>query len=87
MLRLMPPGYQRFVQALRVGFIAPLQSFVSLGLTPRSTTATVPGVATGSALWVVHLPEVGYVYLARLSDLSVIVVALSATPLAPGDAG
>lgn len=79
--------YQRFVQALRIGFIAPLQSFLSLGLTPRSTTATVPGVATGSALWVVHLPEVGYVYLARLSDLSVIVVALSATPLAPGDAG
>ncbi|MDS4060089.1 MAG: hypothetical protein RKP73_16180 [Candidatus Contendobacter sp.] len=82
---LMP--YQQLVQAMRIGFIAPLQSFLSLGLTPRATTATVPGVATGSALWVVHLPEVGYVYLARLSDLSVIVVALSATPLAPGDAG
>ena len=79
--------YQRLIQALRIGFIAPLQSFHSLGLTPRATTATVPGVAAGSALWVVHLPEVGYVYLARLGDLSVMVVARSATPLAPGDAG
>lgn len=79
--------YQRFVQALRVGFIAPLQSFRSLGLTPRATTATVPGVATGSALWVVHLPEVGYVYLAQLGDRGMMVVARSATPLAPGDAG
>ena len=79
--------YQRFVQALRVGFIAPLPSFLSLGLTPRTTTATVPGVATGSALWVVHLPEVGYVYLAQLGDRGMMVVARSATPLAPGDAG
>ncbi len=88
-LRRNPPltPYQRFIQALRIGFVAPLQSFLSLGLTPRATMATVPGVATGSSLWVVHLPELGYVYLARLGDLSVMVVARSATPLAPGDAG
>ena len=78
--------YQQFVQAVRLGFVTPLQSWVSLGLTPRPTTAILPGVATGSLLEVVSVPEVGYVYLARLSDLSVMVVAVSATPLAPGDA-
>lgn len=78
--------YQRLVKALRLGFVTPLQSWVTLGLTPRATTAIVPGVATGSSLAVARVPEVGYVYLARLSDLSVMVVAVSATPLAPGDA-
>ena len=78
--------YQQFVQTLRLGFVTPLQSWVTWGLTPRPTTAIIPGVATGSSLVVVPVPDIGYVYLARLSDLSVMVVAVSATPLAPGDA-
>jgi hypothetical protein len=79
-------GFQQFVKALRVGYIAPLQSFLGYGLTVRPTVATIPGIVTAHPLQVSYVPGQGYLYLADFGSGNQLVLHISSTPLAPGDA-
>ena len=76
--------FQQFLNTLTVGYIAPLQSFLSYGVRP--TTATAPGIVTDHPLKVSYVPGKGYVYMADLGSGHLMVVDISQTPLAPGDA-
>ena len=77
---------QRFLNKLAPGFVVPLQTLLDVATHTRPTTATIPGIATGSPLLVSFIPEVGYVYLAQLQSGMVMVVHISPTPLIPEDA-
>ena len=78
--------FQQFVNSLQVGYVAPVASFAAHGAGVRSTTATVPGLLTGSPLQVSYVPGKGYVYLADLGSGDLLVVNISQTPLSPADA-
>ena len=78
--------FQQFVDRITAGYVAPLASFTGNGLTPRPTTATVPGLLTGNPLQVSYVPGKGYVYMADLGSGNLLVVKVSQTPLAPADA-
>ena len=79
-------AFQQFVNALHIGYIAPLQSLTSYGLTPQSTTATLPGVVTTQPLQVAYVPGKGYLYLADFGSGNRIILHISPTPLIPEDA-
>jgi hypothetical protein len=78
--------FQQFVSQITVGYVAPLASFTGNGLTPRPTTAGIPGLLTGNPLQVSYVPGKGYVYMADLGSGNLLVVKVSQTPLAPADA-
>ncbi len=77
---------EQFLRAIVPGFVAPLQSLLDLATFAQPTTATLPGIATGSPLVVAHIPGLGYVYIAQLRNGLAMVVHISSTPLTPGDA-
>lgn len=77
---------QQFVNTLTVGYVLPLQSLLSYGVTTRPTPATAPGILTVNPLKVSYVPEKGYVYMADFGSNNLLVVHISQTPLAPGDA-
>lgn len=80
-------AFQQFVNALTVGYLSPLQSFLGHGLTVRPTVATIPGIVTAHPLQVSYVPGKGYLYLADFgSGGHLLVVHIAQTPLAPGDA-
>jgi len=76
---------QQFVNAIRVGYLAPATSFATLGAGVRSTTVTLPGLVTGNPLQVSYVPGKGYVYMADMGG-NLLVVNISQTPLSPADA-
>lgn len=78
-------AFQQFVNALQMGYVAPLHSLVGYGLTVRPTAATLPGVTTLQPLQVTYVSGKGYVYLADLGGGNVVVLRISPTPLAPED--
>ena len=78
---------QQFLRAIGPGFVAPLQSLLDVSTSAQPTTATIPGIVTGSPLVVAHIPDVGYVYMAQLKNGLAMVVHISPTPLVPDDAG
>ena len=79
-------AFQQFVNALTVGYLSPLQSFLGHGLTVRPTVATIPGIVTAHPLQVSYVPGQGYLYLADFGSGNRLVLHISSTPLAPGDA-
>ena len=79
-------GFQQFLNALRVGYIAPITSFNRHGNGTRATTATVSGIVTTNPLQVSYVPGKGYVYGVDLGGGNVLVVTISPTPLVPADA-
>lgn len=79
-------AFQQFVNALRIGYIVPLQSLTGYGLTVHPTTATLPGVTTAHPLQVSYVPGRGYVYLADFGSGNLLVLHIAPTPLAPADA-
>ena len=79
-------AFQQFVHALRVGYSVPLQSLTGYGSTVRPTVATRPGVVTTRPLQVAYVPGKGDLYLADFGSGHRLVLHLSPTPLAPGDA-
>ena len=79
-------GFQQFLNALRVGYIAPITSFNRYGNGTRATTATVSGMVTTNPLQVSYVPGKGYVYGVDLGGDNVLVVTISPTPLVPADA-
>jgi len=79
-------AFQQFVNALTVGYLSPLQSFLGHGLTVRPTAATIPGIVTAHPLQVSYVPGKGYLYLADFGSGHLLVVHIAQTPLAPGDA-
>jgi hypothetical protein len=81
-----PSPFEQLARQIRIGFIAPLNTWSSLGLTLKPTTATLPDVSTAAPLLVTHLQDVGYVYLAELSDRRVMVLHIARDPLRPEDA-
>lgn len=78
--------FEQFIAQLVPGFVASLNAYATYGSDPQPTTAEIDGVVTGSSLLVSFIPDVGYVYMALLSSGNTMVVGISATPLAPGDA-
>lgn len=78
--------FQQFVDRITVGYVAPLASFTGNGLTPRPTTAGIPGLLTGNPLQVSYVPGKGYVYMADIGSGNLLVVKVSQTPLSPADA-
>lgn len=78
-------AFQQFVSTLTTGYISPLSSFTSYGLTTQPTTATLPNVTTSDPLWVTYVTGKGYVYLANLGSGNALVLHISQTPLAPED--
>ena len=76
---------QRFLNKLAPGFVIPLQTLLDVATSTRTTTATIPGIATGSPLLVSFIPDIGYVYMAQLTNGFGMIVHVSPTPLTPED--
>jgi hypothetical protein len=78
--------FEQFIRQIRMGFVAPLNSFESVGLGVQPTQAVLDGVTTENPLLVTYVPGIGYLYMAEMEDSMLVVLGISPTPLHPDDA-